>query len=199
MCVGWEEDVMTEEQVAAWLERAARRDQLACRELYQAFHGSVRRVAEGFAALGSAEVEDVVQETFVRAFRSLSRVHHPRAFSGWLHTIARHIALSLDRSARRRERVRDALAREGEPATPALPEALQLERRVAVVRALIEELPEGPEKQTAHLFYVEGTQSAREIAEQLGLGKSAVTMRLERFRARVKRELLARLLAAEVG
>ena len=40
--------------------------------------------------------------------------------------------------------------------------------------------------------------SAREIAERLGLGKSAVTMRLERFRARIKRELLARLLAAEV-
>lgn len=190
---------MTEHQMAALLEKAARGDQGACRELYQHFHGAVRRVAAGFAALGPAEVEDVVQETFVRAFQSLSRLQHPRAFSRWLYTIARHHALSLSQSARTRERVRDALAHETEPALPALPEALQLERRVAVVRALIEELPEGPEKQTAHLFYVEGTQSAREIAEHLGLGKSAVTMRLERFRSRIKRELLARLLAAEVG
>ncbi|HET9452097.1 MAG TPA: RNA polymerase subunit sigma, partial [Aggregicoccus sp.] len=50
----------------------------------------------------------------------------------------------------------------------------------------------------ARLFYVEGELSAREIAEQLGLGKSAITMRLERFRARVKRELLGRLLASEM-
>lgn len=190
---------MTEEQVAAWLEKAAQGDQTACRELYQAFHRSVRRVAAGFESLGPAEVEDVVQETFVRAFRSLSRVQHPRAFSRWLLTIARHHAMAVGRGARTREQVRDALAQEIEPSIPALPESLQLERRVAVVRNLIQELPEGPEKQTAHLFYVEGTQSAREIAEQLGLGKSAVTMRLERFRSRVKRELLARLLAAEVG
>ena len=39
--------------------------------------------------------------------------------------------------------------------------------------------------------------SNREIAQQLGVGKSAVTMRLERFRAKVKRELLRRLLAAQ--
>ena len=76
--------------------------------------------------------------------------------------------------------------------------SLEVERRVAVVRSLIEELPEGPEKETVRLFYLEGELSAREIADRLGLGKSAVTMRLERFRARVKRELLARLLAAEV-
>ncbi len=185
--------------MALWLERARQGDQAACRELYQHFHGAVRRVAASFATLGPAEVEDVVQETFVRAFRSLSRLEHPRAFSRWLHAIARHYALALSRSARTREQVKDALAHEVDPAIPALPESLRLERRVAVVRALIDALPEGPEKQTAHLFYVEGTQSAREIAEQLGLGKSAVTMRLERFRARVKRELLARLLAAEVG
>ncbi|AKF86584.1 hypothetical protein MFUL124B02_29640 [Myxococcus fulvus 124B02] len=40
-----------------------------------------------------------------------------------------------------------------------------------------------------------GSVSAREIAEQMGVGKSAVTMRLERFRGRIKRELLRRVLA----
>jgi RNA polymerase sigma-70 factor (ECF subfamily) len=60
-----------------------------------------------------------------------------------------------------------------------------------LVRRLIDDLPEGPEKETVHLFYVEGTLSAREIAERLGVGKSAITMRLERFRTRVKRRLLA--------
>ena len=48
------------------------------------------------------------------------------------------------------------------------------------------------------LFYVEGQLSAREIADKLGVGKSAITMRLERFRARVKRELTLRVLAGKL-
>ena len=70
-----------------------------------------------------------------------------------------------------------------------------MERDIAEVRQLIAELPEGEEKKTVQLFYLEGELSAREIAEKLGVGKSAVTMRLERFRARIKRELLRRVLA----
>ncbi len=62
---------------------------------------------------------------------------------------------------------------------------------VAAVRRIIEGLPDGSEKETVQLFYVEGNLSAREIAARLGVGKSAVTMRLERFRARVKRRLVA--------
>ena len=62
---------------------------------------------------------------------------------------------------------------------------------VEVVRRVIAELPDGPEKDTVRLFYLEGELSAREIAERLGVGKSAITMRLERFRAKVKRRVLA--------
>ena len=51
------------------------------------------------------------------------------------------------------------------------------------------ELAEEPE--TVHVFYVEGTLSAGEIAGRLGVGKSAITMRQERFRARVKGRALA--------
>ena len=58
------------------------------------------------------------------------------------------------------------------------------------MRRLIDGLPEGPEKETVRLFYVEGQLSAREIAEQMGVGKSAVTMRLERFRSRIRRQLM---------
>ncbi|WP_442872401.1 RNA polymerase sigma factor [Corallococcus sp. NCRR] len=193
------EGAMTELELADCIRRAARGEQAACGQLYQRFHGAVRRVAQGSGVLGAAEVEDAVQETFVRAFRELPRLQHPRAFSGWLLTIARHHAYALSRGAKARARVEEDLARELDTAAPALPPSLTLERRVAVVRELIEGLPEGPEKETVRLFYLEGELSAREIADRLGLGKSAVTMRLERFRARVKRELLARLLAAEVG
>lgn len=189
---------MSETELGALITRAAQGDQVAFRDLYHRFRPSVRRVAQGFPALGAAEVEDVVQETFVRAFKELPRLRHPQAFSHWLVTIARHHALSLSRGVRSQAQAAESLSHQQEQEVPALPESLGRERRAAVVRSLIEALPEGPEKQTARLFYVEGELSAREIAEQLGLGKSAITMRLERFRARVKRELLGRLLASEV-
>ena len=76
---------------------------------------------------------------------------------------------------------------------PAASEQLEREAELRVVRAVIDGLREGPEKETVRLFYLDGTLSARQIAERMGVGKSAVTMRLERFRARVRRELCERL------
>lgn len=183
------------DEVAGWLSRAARGDEEAYRWLYGAFAPTVRRQLWSFTALPAADVEDVVQETFVRAFRSSAALREPKAFQGWLMAIARNRALSRLEHARTRRVAEDRLEAElGGRVAPAFPEALTLERDVAVVRQLIAELPEGPERTTVELFYLEGELSAREIAERLGVGKSAVTMRLERFRAKVKRELLRRVL-----
>ncbi len=86
----------------------------------------------------------------------------------------------------------EALAREADAlGEGAAPDDGDGEADVALVRRLVDELPEGPEKETVRLFYVEGELSAREIGERLGVGKSAITMRLERFRAKVKGRLLA--------
>jgi RNA polymerase sigma-70 factor (ECF subfamily) len=155
----------------------------------------VARLIGGFAPLDADEVEDVIQETYVRAFKALPRLKEPGAFEAWLLSIARNRARTrLERKSHTRQLDEEVADPEPE-AVPHLPEALQVERDIAVVRQLIAELPEGEEKKTVQLFYIEGELSAREIAERLGVGKSAVTMRLERFRARVKRELLRRVLA----
>jgi RNA polymerase sigma-70 factor (ECF subfamily) len=154
----------------------------------------VVHAAAQFAELTPDEVEDVVQETFVRAFQALPRLREPRAFHAWLFAIARNRALTLCGHKRRELELSAALERElsGKLAS-LIPDALHAEREAATVRELIRELPPGPERDTTLLFYVEGGLTASEIAERLGVGKSAITMRLERFRTRVKRELLRRL------
>lgn len=183
------------EELTQWVRRAAQGEESAFKELYQRTRPMVARLTAGFATLDGDEVEDVIQETYVRAFKALPRLKEAGAFEAWLLSIARNRARTrLERKTHLR-RVEDE-AQEPEPeAVPPVPEALQVERDIAVVRQLIAELPEGEEKKTVQLFYLEGELSAREIAEKLGVGKSAVTMRLERFRARIKRELLRRVLA----
>ena len=183
------------EELTQWVRRAARGEESAYAALYQRTRPLVARLTAGFATLDADEVEDVIQETYVRAFKALPRLKEPGAFEAWLLSIARNRARTrLERKSHVRRL--DEETPDAEPETvPLLPEALQVERDIAVVRQLISELPEGEEKKTVQLFYLEGELSAREIAEKLGVGKSAVTMRLERFRARIKRELLRRVLA----
>jgi RNA polymerase sigma-70 factor (ECF subfamily) len=179
------------------VDQAARGEEAAQRELYRRFKPAVARLAGGFMPLDRDELEDVVQETFIRAFQSLPRLRDRTSFQPWLFSIARNRARSRLESQGLRQRVREQVAVEWAEGVPHFPSALQAERQEHVVRQLIEQLPDGPEKETVRLFYVDGELSAQEIAERMGVGKSAVTMRLERFRARVKRELLRRVLAVQ--
>ena len=183
------------EELTQCVRRAASGDESAFGELYRRTRPLVARLTAGFATLDADEVEDVIQETYVRAFKALPRLKEAGAFEAWLLSIARNRARTrLERKSHAR-RVEEETPDPQPETVPPLPEALQVERDIAVVRQLISELPEGEEKKTVQLFYLEGELSAREIAEKLGVGKSAVTMRLERFRARIKRELLRRVLA----
>ncbi len=178
---------------AAQVAAALRGEPGGHRALYDRHRQAAWRVARGFADFDADDVEDVVQEAFVRAFRSLAKLKEPARFGPWLLAITRN--RSLSRLARRRagRELADELTREAEvAASEARPDPdPEAGAELELVRRLIAELPEGPEKETVQLFYVEGALSARQIAERLGVGKSAITMRLERFRAKVKRRVLA--------
>lgn len=176
------------------LEGVKRGEEAACRQLYLTWRPGVLRLLEGFAQLDSDEREDLVQEIFTRAFRAIGNLKSLETFEGWLYSIARNRGLSaLSRKSSRRE-VSLRYAQQQNDSAELIPESLRTELDISMVRQLIDSLPEGPEKQTVQLFYVEGELSAREIALRLGVGKSAVTMRLERFRARIRRQLMVDVL-----
>lgn len=178
---------------AADVAAALRGDRAAQRALYDRHRPAVHRLARSFPALDADDAEDVVQDAFVRAFASLARLEAPARFGGWLLTIARNRAITRIARGRARAQLADELGREAEALGAAEAEAPDPEAgaELELVRRVVDELPEGPEKETVRLFYLEGQLTAREIAARLGVGKSAITMRLERFRAKVKRRLLA--------
>ena len=58
--------------------------------------------AVAWSHLGNVELaEEAVQQTFVKAFRSLASLRDPRKFKSWLATIARNASVSIGRTRRR--------------------------------------------------------------------------------------------------
>jgi RNA polymerase sigma-70 factor, ECF subfamily len=172
------------------------RGKAAEEELYRRYRPAVSRLAASFSELDPDETEDVVQEAFVRAFRALASLKDRERFVAWLFTIARNRARSYLTSRATHSKAAEEATREAqllEDHVPAASHALEKEAELRAVREIIDGLREGPEKETVRLFYLEGTLSAREIAMRMGVGKSAVTMRLERFRAKIRAQLSERL------
>src|SRR5437763_8165146 len=165
-------------------------------ELYRRYRPAVSRLAASFSELDRDEAEDVVQEAFVRAFRAMSSLKDRERFAAWLFTIARNRARSYLTSRATHCKAAEDASREAqllEDHVPSASHTMEKEAELRAVREVIDGLREGPEKETVRLFYLEGTLSAREIAMRMGVGKSAVTMRLERFRAKIKAQLSERL------
>jgi RNA polymerase sigma-70 factor (ECF subfamily) len=187
------------DDLTTWVKQAQGGSERAYLELFRRYRPPVVRLVDGFSELDPDAREDVVQEAFTRAFRMLPKLKAERAFPSWLLSIARNCALTHLARQKMTEREPANATDENDVTTSLVPESLNLEVDVRIVGDLIARLPEGPEKETARLFYIEGELSAREIAEQMGVGKSAVTMRLERFRARVKRELIIQLARSRWG
>jgi RNA polymerase sigma-70 factor (ECF subfamily) len=145
---------------------------------------------------------DVVQEGFLKVYRSLDRFEGRSSFYTWLYRVVMNLCLDAkrrDRSSRHSEWDEtaqmevdpggaDAVAAPArERASPA-GELEQSELRSVVAQA-IEQLPDDA-RQTLVLREIEGLSYA-EIAECLGVPKGTVMSRLHNARKKVKEILLA--------
>ena len=142
-----------------------------------------------------ADAEDVLQETFLEAFRDIKRFRYekPGGFLSWLSKIADHVIADAarfhGRQKRRAEivRFRSVGTPDGpEPVDSATPSRLLAEKES--LQALIQKLDSLPEdyRRAILLAKVEGLSNA-EMAEQLGRSREAAALLLhraiKRFRA----------------
>lgn len=183
------------------LEQAKAGDDLA---LSQAFERTRRRLAVLVHCKLSprtrnfSDVEDIVQETCLRAFRDIHSFHYqsPGAFMRWLSTIADHVIVDRVRHQNRARRASPA----GEdipfrspsnphgpdPATSTTPSRLfSQQQAVDLLLARLDALP-GDARQLILMAKIEGLSTA-EIATHLGKSREAVAVQLfravQRFRA----------------
>jgi RNA polymerase sigma-70 factor (ECF subfamily) len=152
---------------AVLVSRAAAGDEGAFSLLY----GRYARMIHGLllARVPRLEVDDLVQDVFLTAWRRLDSLRDPAAFGGWLSMIARNRATDFHRQAV------DATEL---PETLEAPGSVGASTEARNVLEVIRSLPEAY-RETLVLRLVEG-MTGPEIAERTGLTPASVRVNLHR-------------------
>lgn len=165
------------------VERAARGDVEAFEDLYRAHAGRVYAVC--LRMTGDAHLaEEMVQESFVRAWQKLTTFRGASAFSTWLHRVAVNVVLGHLRGAGRRwasearaadEEVPDRAVRTAHPG-----QVIDLERAIG-------SLPDGA-REVFVLHDVEGFKH-HEISDLMGIAVGTSKAQLHRARQILRKAL----------
>jgi RNA polymerase sigma-70 factor, ECF subfamily len=175
------------------MTRMAGGDQESLSELMRRHHQRLFRIAFGYVR-DAHDAQEVVQETFVKAFRSAARWDGSAEVAPWLTRIAINESIDRYRRARRRRAVEEPLAPEGAHDGRWTAEGPSPERRMLgqELRARLDAaLLALPERQRAifvlrHYQGLELSEIAGALDMRLGTVKSGLHRALERLR-----ELLA--------
>lgn len=166
-------------------------DEDAVRELYRRHGGAVFTVARSL--VGDQELAaEVVQTTFLKAWRAAATFDADREFGPWLYSIARRSAIDVLRRERR------PTMGDHEPETEVGVVAMTFERTWEVweVRQALDGLPTD-EREVVRLSHLVGLTHP-EIADRLGVPLGTVKSRSARAHKRLA-AALAHLGPAQVG
>lgn len=152
---------------AVLVRNARHGDEAAFHRLYDRYAGLVHGLM--LARVPRADVDDLVQEVFVTAWRNLPTLRDPAAFGGWLSMIARNRATDYHRRHPEHVDLPDDL--QAADSTSARAEAL-------AVLDVIRSLP-AAYRETLVLRLVEGF-TGPEISERTGLTAASVRVNLHR-------------------
>ncbi|HEX3840306.1 MAG TPA: RNA polymerase sigma factor [Acidimicrobiales bacterium] len=169
------------------VERCQAGDRQAFDELYLRYQRRLYRFC--MQRLGQAhDAEDVVQESFVRAWRALPRFAGERRFYPWLTVIASNLCVDTLRRRSRLTPVEESRITAADTGTYDIEDAVLHEVDSKMVATAFGQLSSRHQRV---LQMREGSEwSYREIAEHEGVGVTAVETLLWRARQALKREFL---------
>lgn len=162
----------------------------AYRECYQQFAPRLLRLLLGILR-NKARAEEILQETFIAAFRGIARFRGEVSVATWLARIATNRAYNSIRDEARVKRTAPPAAVEEVTHLPV--EDRDLARRVMAILDRMD-----PPKKVALLLQAEG-YTASEISEITGEPRGTILARLSRSRAELSLRMAERGLVAEAS
>ena len=133
--------------------------------------------------------EEITQDVFLQVYKKLSTLKNPSQFAGWLYVIVDRLCINwLQRHKPAAQSLDATSTKEIEEFSYACYVSEQrereaLERRYAVVKKLLEKLPES-ERTVVTLYYL-GEMTTKEIGKFLGVSVNTIKSRLRRARKRL--------------
>ena len=168
------------------VQRARRGDDDAFASLATLYRGRIATMAARFAR-GSHEIDDLVQEIFIRVWKGLDRFREDAPFEHWIMRVAVRACYDFLRRHRRRresEVLVDEMPAPSAAGLPADPGEHRSREAWEIVRALLDALGE-KDRLAVTLIDLE-QKSVREAAALTGWSESNVKVRAFRARQRMK-------------
>ena len=168
------------------VRRAVAGDQMAYRAIYQLHEKAIRSRVSGYFKW-KADVDDVVSESFQKAFTNLASFDTERELRPWLSTIATRTALdhlaSIKREDQKKEGIKQKAGEDSpagqDPLTEVTPEEEIInDENHQRLMAYIEEL--SPLYKEVMVKYMIEELEYEEIAKELGLELNTVRTRIRR-------------------
>lgn len=134
------------------------------------------------------DADDLVQETFLRAWRSLGSFREDDRFGGWLFRILSNLAIDRGRHLRREAPITDPALLDVADQAYGPEESLLAEEIARAVDDALAKMPPGRQREIFELRFRQHL-AVHEIAEQLGLHTGTVKVHLFRGTRQLRRAL----------
>ena len=136
--------------------------------------------------------EEITQDTFLRAYKSLATLKDPKLFAGWLYVIANRLCINWhQKNEPALQSLEDTPMEEIEASSwthylSAQREVEATDRHCEIVQKLLQKLPES-ERTVVTLHYL-GEMTTQEIGKFLGVSVNTIKSRIRRAKKRLQNE-----------
>jgi RNA polymerase sigma-70 factor (ECF subfamily) len=161
-------------------------DQAAFGRLVERYQKLVASIAWRYGVRRD-EIEDVVSEVFVKAYRNLHRFRPESPFSTWLYRLAANHVIDHGRRGHK-ERGRTEMPLQTADTAPSVGERMERRERSRLVREALDRLPRHY-REVLFLVYIEGLK-VDEAARTLQLPQGTIKTRLMRGREGLRKILV---------
>jgi RNA polymerase sigma-70 factor, ECF subfamily len=158
------------------------KDDRAYAELVKRYQSQLRYSLRQITGWDQALADDLAQETFIKAYRSLHQFRGDAKFFTWLYRIAYHCFLAQRRKLRPEEQIEDESNIPDEGHDPA--ESIALHRDLARAMSVL-----SPEQRMALHLHLQRELTHEEVAEIMDCPLGTVKSHIQRGREKLKVQL----------